>query len=294
MTTTTTMTRPAQTTSGPPVPSSEPRWPLAVLGLAMLGCAVLVMLLTRRDNLSQDELYFLLYRGGTAPSTFLEPYNEHIMVVPLLVYKALWRIFGVADYWPFRLTVVVLHLTCAGLLYAVARRQLGAVYALVPAVALLFLGTAWEVVLQLSLVVFLLPLAGGLAMLLALDRRERRFDWLAGAALAVAIASGSLGVVFALGGAILIALGDDVRGRLLRVVAWPMALWLLWRLATGTGRSSTSGRTCRSWSRAMRPRRSPAWPGSRTGARRSSGSGSRSPCWPPPWPRWPAGARAGS
>ena len=212
------------------------RWPLAVLALAMLACAVLVMVLTRRDNLSQDELYFLLYRGGTAPRTFLEPYNEHIMVVPLLVYKALWRIFGVADYWPFRLTVVVLHLTCVGLLYAVARRQLGAVYALVPALALLFLGTAWEVVLQLSLVVFLLPLAGGLVMLLALARDDRRGDWVACAALLLALLSGSLGVVFALGGTILIALGGDARGRLLRVVAGPLAVWILWRLAYGDGR----------------------------------------------------------
>jgi hypothetical protein len=107
---------------------NAPRWPLAVLALAMLACAVLVVVLTRRDNLSEEELYFLLHRGGTAPGTFLEPYNEHIRVVPLLGYKVLWRVAGVADYWPFRLTVVVLHLTCTALLYAVARRQVGPVY----------------------------------------------------------------------------------------------------------------------------------------------------------------------
>jgi hypothetical protein len=50
----------------------------------------------------------------------------------------------------------------------------------------------------LTLVIYLVPLAAGLVMFLALDRSDRRGDRIACAALLLAVMSGSLGVVFAL------------------------------------------------------------------------------------------------
>lgn len=208
---------------------------LVALGLAMLAAAVLMLVLTRRHNLSLDEVNFLLYRGGHGVDTFLEPYNEHVMVAPLLAYKVLFRLFGVDSYLPYRLTVVALHLLCAGVLYALARRRVGALPALVPAVVLLFLGTAWEVVLQLALIVFMLPLAAGLGMFLALERGDRRGDLIASACLLVAIASGSLGMIMAIGATVLILLGPDRGRRMARVVAAPVALYAVWWLAYGEG-----------------------------------------------------------
>ncbi len=212
---------------------SVEQYALVALGLAMLASAVLVLVITRRHNVSQDELNFMLYRGGHDASTFLEPYNEHIILGPLLVYKTLFQLFGVDSYWPYRVVVVALHLLCAGLLYALARRRMGPVPALVPAVMLLFLGTAWEVVLQLALVVFMLPLAAGLGMLLALEREDRRGDLIAAACLLVALSGGSLGVVIAIGAIVTILLGPRPVGRLARVVAGPLALYAAWALKYG-------------------------------------------------------------
>jgi hypothetical protein len=197
----------------------------------MIAAAVVLLVLTESHNLSEDELDFLLNRGGHDPETFLEAHNEHLVLGPLLVYKTLFQIFGVESYLPYRLTVVALDLLCAGLLYALARRRMGPLPALVPAIVLLFLGTAWEAVLQLALIVFLLPLAAGLGMLLALEREDPRWDVIAGACLLVALASGSLGVIMGTGAAVLIALGPRPARRLATVVAGPAALYAVWWLA---------------------------------------------------------------
>ena len=213
----------------------ERPWPLVALGAAMLAASALLLVLTRNHGLSQDELYFQLYRGGHDAGTFLRPYNEHCVLVPMLLYRVIFRVFGVGSYLPFRLAVVGIHLLCVGLLYALARRRLGPVWALIPALVLLFLGTAWEAILQLALIVFLLPLAGGLAALWLLDRGDRRSDLGACAALLVAVASGTLGVIMALGAAVLIVTGPDRGRRLARVVALPLGLWVLWRIGYGQG-----------------------------------------------------------
>jgi hypothetical protein len=131
---------------------------------------------------------------------------------------------------------VVLHLLCAGLVYAFARRRTGPFAALVPAIALLFLGTAWEVVVQLALIVFLLPLAAGLGALLALERRDLPGDLAAAACLLVALASGSLGVTMAIGAAVAILLQPRPIPRLGRVLAGPLALYAAWAAAYGESR----------------------------------------------------------
>jgi hypothetical protein len=214
----------------------EDRLALALLAVAMLAAAVLVLVLTRKHNLSEDDLNFLVNRGGTKPDVFLDPNNEHAVVAPMLVYKTLFRVFGVDSYLPYRLAVLALHLLCVGLLYALARRSLGPLPALVPAVALLFLGAAWEAVLQLALIVFLLPFAAGLGALLALDRDDRRGDLIASGCLLVALFSGSLGVVMTIGAVVLILLGPDPVRRLARVVVVPGVLYALWRVGYSDSR----------------------------------------------------------
>ncbi len=53
----------------------------------------------------------------------LRPHNEHISVLPILVYRALWHLFGLHSYDPYQLCVIALHLTAAVLLRAVMRRS---------------------------------------------------------------------------------------------------------------------------------------------------------------------------
>ena len=51
-----------------------------------------------------------------------DPHNEHMSVLPILAYRALWHLFGLRSYVPVPALVIALHLTAAVLLRVVMRR----------------------------------------------------------------------------------------------------------------------------------------------------------------------------
>ena len=117
------------------------------LALAGLLAAALFLFTDGHDQTFwYDEWAFLLGRRGSDLATFLEPHNGHLSLLPIAVYKLLLGAAGMDHYWPFRLTVVVLHLICALLLFVYAERRVGGWLALGAAALLLFLGPAWEVI----------------------------------------------------------------------------------------------------------------------------------------------------
>jgi hypothetical protein len=212
----------------PAPPRAELPWPTLALALAMAVAAAGVLHLTRGFTFYYDEWNFIVNRQDfTADALFL-PHNEHMVLVPVLAFKGLWELAGLDNYWVFRLVVVGLHLLCAVLVYLLARRRLGDVLALAPAVVLLFLGTAWEVILWPFEIQFLIPTAAGLGVLLALERQDLKGDLAAGGLLLLAFGSGSLGVPVAVGASVEILFGRRRVARLLRVIAPPVALYALW------------------------------------------------------------------
>ena len=72
-----------------------------------------------------DEWAFLLGRRGGDLATYLEPHNEHLSLVPIAIYKLLLGATGMDGYGPYRLTLVVLDLLCALLLFVYAERRVG-------------------------------------------------------------------------------------------------------------------------------------------------------------------------
>jgi hypothetical protein len=143
--------------AAPEAPSPQPaapsrarlpsRWPAAVLIVAMAAAALLLLHLTRGFTFYYDEWNFLINRQEFSADSLLRPHNEHNVLVVVLLFQGLWEVVGLGHYSAFLLLVVVLHLLCGGMLYAYARRRVGAVAALAPAVVVLFLGTAWEIIL---------------------------------------------------------------------------------------------------------------------------------------------------
>lgn len=202
--------------------------PELVLALAMLGATALILYLTRGFTFYYDEWNFIVNRQAFTLDALLYPHNEHNVLVPVLVFKGLWELVGLGNYWAFRGVVVVFHLLCVGLVYVIARRRVGPVPALAPAILLLFLGTAWEVILWPFEIQFLIPAAAGVGALLALERRDLRGDFAAGGLLLVSFFSGSLGIPVAAGASVEILFGSGRVTRLLRVVALPSALYALW------------------------------------------------------------------
>jgi hypothetical protein len=199
----------------------------------MLGVAALIVVLTRGLSFYYDEWSFIVDRPGFAAEAFLRPHNDHIVLLPVAVYKLFFELFGLDAYWPFLGAAIILHLLCVGLVFEYARRRVGDAAALIPALLLLTLGAAWEAVLWPFEITFLMPLAAGLGALLALDRDDRRGDLLAAALLLVSFASGTLAIPFTLGAGVRILLGPDRARRLLLVVVAPALPYLAWVLTYG-------------------------------------------------------------
>jgi hypothetical protein len=117
-----------------------------------------------------DEWDFLVTRGAGNIGDLLRPHNEHISVLPILVYRALWHLFGLHSYDPYQLCVIALHLTAAVLLRAVIRRSgVNPWIATAAASVLVLFGPGEENIIWAFQIGFTGTLAFGLAQLLLAD-----------------------------------------------------------------------------------------------------------------------------
>jgi hypothetical protein len=206
--------------------------PAAILGALALVAAALILYAGRDTIFFFDEWDFVLGRRGGSVDTFLDPHVGHLSLVPILIYKALLAVVGLHPYWPYRVTVLGLHLLCVGLFYAIARRRLGAWPALALSTVPLFLGSAWEVLLWPFEISYLGSLAAGLGAWLLLQDDGRRRDVAASVLVGVALASSGVGVPVALGilaGLLL----DPGRRRRAWLLAPPLALYAVWLIGWG-------------------------------------------------------------
>lgn len=92
---------------------------VAVIAVA----AVLYYVTGRHQWFFYDEWDFLAGRSATSLSDLLRPHNEHWSTIPILVYRALWRLVGLRSYRPYQALSIGAHLTTAVLLRAVMRRS---------------------------------------------------------------------------------------------------------------------------------------------------------------------------
>jgi hypothetical protein len=212
-------------------------WPVAT---ALAGVSLLAFVLLywegRRTTFNFDEWNFLMNRREWTIGTFLEPHNEHLSLVPIAVYKLLFVTVGIEDYAPYRITIILLHLLCVGLLFVLVRQRIGDMLGAILVIPILFLGTAWQDLLWPFQIGYLASIAGGLGTLLALERRTLLGDLTACVLIAVALASSSIGL-----SVVVLALVDLLARRDLRrlwLVAVPVALYALWSLVYGNPRAA--------------------------------------------------------
>jgi hypothetical protein len=207
--------------------------PLALLGAAMVAAAIVLLYESRGQVVRGDELGYAA-RLASEPfgdAVFESPPNKYFIAFPLLVYDAMFGVFGLAADVPFRVVVTALVLLCAGLFFVLARRRVGAALALPATVLLLFFGSGWETLITAIRIPSLIALASGLGSLIALERRDRRGDVAASALLTVSVASHPIGVSFlAAGGVLVIARPSPERYRSLWLLAIPAAVFGAWWL----------------------------------------------------------------
>src|SRR5262245_60449647 len=113
------------------------RWD-AVFSVLAASSAVVLLVLGRSLAPWFDEWRFIDFDGGVAG--YLEPFNEHWVALPLLLYRVTLSIFGLHSYLPYLGEVVVLHVGAVAGAYMLIRRRVGPAVATLVAFPLLYLG----------------------------------------------------------------------------------------------------------------------------------------------------------
>jgi hypothetical protein len=180
-----------------------------------------------------DDWELLVKRHGFSAGTYLDPFHEHIVLGPAVVFKALLAVFGMGSALPFFTVSTAVFLLSAVLLFVYLRPRVGDWLALIAAVLILFLGAAFEDLFWAFQVGFFTSMAAGLGMLIALDRGDEAGDRAACALLVVSLAFSSLGLIFAVGALVDLALSRRPGAGRRYVALLPLGLYALWWLGWG-------------------------------------------------------------
>ena len=237
MSTVSSVTEPTEVTSPPrrrPVVSAPD---LAFAALLLLG-AVIVFADTSGMSFIGDDWDFVVGRRGISAHTLLAPHGPHLSLFPILIWKTLLQIFGGGSYVPFRL-LASFDIAIVALAIGVAcRGRWGRWWGLAPVLLFVTLGPAAIDLLWPFQVGFALSVAFGVLSLIALDRGGRWGDPVACACLLISLGSGSEGIGFVVGAAVMVVLrGDWLRRSWIVLV--PALLYLLWYAEYGHQASQT-------------------------------------------------------
>lgn len=199
------------------------------LVIAVVVSALLIYHLTRGSSFSTDDWIWIDTRRADSVHSFLAPYNGHLSLVPIAIYRLMFAVFGIADFAPYRVLLLVVASATGWVIFDYARRRVGEFCALLVATLLLFLGPGWNDIMQPFQIAWLIAVAAGILALSLLDRRRSWADTAACLLILISISSTSVGVAFAIGAAVDIALTRR-RWRDAWIVALPLLLYLIWAL----------------------------------------------------------------
>lgn len=207
----------------------------ALLGAAIAASIFGLLWLTKDLTFLQDTWDLLINRRDPSVDSLLAPHNEHVIVIPAALEQLLIRVFGMDDAMPEYVIHTLVLAAAAALLYVYVRRRVGEWLALFAAVLVLFLGPAWEVLLWPFELGFSGSALFGLAMLLALDRDDRRGDLAAAIFLLLSFGFSSVAIPFAAAAAVDVFQKRRARGwGRAWLVAVPVGAYALWYLGWGT------------------------------------------------------------
>ncbi len=225
------------------------------LAAAMAISLGLIVAATNGQGFAIDELYYYarvaVFKGSLfhydspfSPQYLLAPFNGHLALGGRFVYETVFATVG-AHYTVFVVIDALGICACGGLLFVFARRRIGDVAALAPALLVLFFGVAREQFLWPLDFNTSVALATGLGAILCLQREDRRGDVLACLLLAISAAMIEVGLAFIVGAALLIAIAPG-RWRRAWIVVAPLALyaiWWVWSAKFGQGETELSNVT---------------------------------------------------
>lgn len=205
-----------------------------LLAVALAAAAILLLVYASGLTYFQDSWEFLMHRRDFSADALLQPHNEHIVVLPVLIQQLLLRLFGMGAEMPGFVLLTACLLGTAALVFVYVRRRVGPWPALAAAAVLLFLGPAWQDLLWPFQIGFLGSALLGVAMLLALDQDDKRWDAAACGFLTLSILFSSLGVPFAAAAVVNLVQRRQERGwRRAYVALVPILLYAVWYAGWG-------------------------------------------------------------
>jgi hypothetical protein len=204
-----------------------PRNARVLLGLALAASGALLIAWGSHITFLIDDWSLLLHRRGFDPHVLLDPHARHLILGPVLVYKAIQATIGMQSRVPYDVVAIAAFLASVVLLFVYVRRRVGDWVALAAVLPILVMGTAYEDLLSAFQIGYFGSMAFGLGALLAIERADRRGDVTACALLVASLAFAEIALAFAAGVAVAIALqrGPVRRGW---VVAVPLLLYAAW------------------------------------------------------------------
>ena len=123
---------------------------------------------------AQDEWEFLSNRSLSSLDSLLRPYNEHWVTVPLVVFRILYRVFGLDHYGPYAAVSIASHLAVVAATRAVLRRfGVSPWLATAGAAALALFGPGLNNVLVAFQITFTFAVLFSLLQLVLADHPER-------------------------------------------------------------------------------------------------------------------------
>lgn len=192
-----------------------------------------ILFLSRGYTFYFDEWDFIQNAPDWGWTSFLQPHNEHPVMLPRLFYAALLSTFGLQTYAPYMVVLMVLHAAGALLLFELVRRRAGDLVAVACSAMLLVLGAGWENLLWAFQIAFVGSVACGLGMLLALDSPPtRRTLAFAVALLTASLMFSGIGLFFGVVAAVHLGLDPPRRRELLWFAPVGLA-FAAWYLAFG-------------------------------------------------------------
>jgi hypothetical protein len=184
-----------------------------------------------------DEWNFLAGRGLRLGRTgIFYPYNQHWVTIPIVIWRALFNVVGVHDYWLYSLPVVAAQLVACHMLWRIMlRHDVEPWTATLLVAAFAVVGAGWQNLTWAFQISFVGSLAFGL---LAVDAVERDRPWMPASWGVCSLLCSGVGVpmVFAAG---LVALVRRKPRIAASAVLIPGAIFLIWYEYVGrTGRVS--------------------------------------------------------
>ncbi len=204
-----------------------------IFGAMIVASAVLMLHYRSKLGFMLDDWAFVIYRADGDAGDFLDPHNEHISILPIAIYKLFLGLFGMTSAMPLHLLSVAAFLASVVILFLYMRPLVGEPAAVLGCGVVLFLGTAWEDLLWAFQIGFSISIGCGIGALIMLRRDDSFGDRIACLLLTVSMISTSMGIPFAVGAFVAIALRRRDLLRTFYVVAVPLAVYAVWWLGWG-------------------------------------------------------------